>query len=214
MLGEALSYPRYGDDWLKRIGIGGLLIIFSWLIIPGILLYGYFVRVLRSAAMDEEMPPAFDDWAGMLVDGLKLIVINIAYFIVPYAVFLAAFFATSGSGSGSVVGTIVVFVAGIASLVAAYTLPVAMTNFALHDSMGAAFEFRTVFSAAFTGRYLVAVILTIVVGGILSFIATILSVILVGLFLLFYVQVFGFYLQGTGCGPQLHEKRTGEIVAD
>jgi hypothetical protein len=210
MLGEALSYPRHGDDWLKRIGIGGLLIIFSWLVIPGILLYGYFVRILRSAAMEEEMPPAFDDWAGMLVDGLKLIVINIAYFIVPYAVFLAAFFATSGS----VVGTIVAFVAGIASLVAAYTLPVAMTNFALHDSMGAAFEFRTVFSVAFTGRYLVAVILAIVVGGILSFIATILSVILVGLFLLFYVQVFGFYLQGTGCGPQLHEKRTGETVAD
>ena len=210
MLGEALSYPRRGDGWLKRIGIGGLLILTSVLIIPGILLQGYSVRILRSAALDEETPPAFDDWAGMLVDGLKLYVLTLAYTIVPYAVLLASLTTLTGPDGGSTLGSIVALLAGIALLAVAYVLPAAMTNFAINDSLRAAFDFGTIFGAAFTGRYLIAIVLAIVVGGILSFIAGFLSIIIVGLFVLFYVLMSTMYLYGTGCGPQLREKRTGQ----
>lgn len=205
MLGEALSYPRRGDGWLKRIGIGGLLLIFSWLIIPGILLYGYLVRVSHSAALDEETPPAFDNWGGMLVDGLKYIVISIAYFIIPYIVYFVAIFALSGSGSGiSAVALVVMLIALLLMVIAAYILPVAITNFALHDSLGAAFDFGTVFNAAFSGRYFIAVVLAVIVGFILSIISGILLIVLLaGIFVYFYTSVVTFYLVARGCGPQL-----------
>lgn len=207
MLGEALSYPRRGDGWLKRIGIGGLLILTSFLIVPGILLQGYSARVLRSAALGEETPPAFGDWGEMLVDGLKLYVISLAYIIIPYAIFLASVFSVGGSDGGSALGSLGMLVGGLGLLVVSYLLPAAMTNFAVNDSLGAAFDFGTVFSAAFTGRYLLAIVLAIVVGGILGAIGGALVILFfLGLFVLFYVQMFVFYLYGTGCGPQL----TGE----
>lgn len=214
MLSEAFAYPRHGDDWLKRIGIGGLLFIFSFLIVPGILLFGYFARVLRSAAMDEEMPPTFDDYGDMLVDGLKMYVISIAYTILPLIVIAVLSLAGSLVGGGSIIGLVVALVAFAVLFVASYSIPAAMTNFALHDSLGAAFDFRTVFGAAFTGRYLIALVLAVVVGTILLMVASLLSIIIVGLFLLFYVTVFIFYLYGTGCGPQLREGRASEAMAD
>jgi hypothetical protein len=36
MLGEALSYPRRGEDRLKTIGIGGLLLLFGFLLVPAV----------------------------------------------------------------------------------------------------------------------------------------------------------------------------------
>lgn len=207
MLGEALSYPRRGDGWLKRIGIGGLLYILSFLVIPVFILQGYFLRVLGSAAREEGSAPAFEDWGGLLVDGLKLVVVSIAYLIVPYAVlFAGGALLGSGGGNPSVVGLVLTLLGFLLTLVAAFVLPVAQTNLALEGRVGAAFDFGRVFGAAFSGRYVIAVILAVVVGGILSIIAGLLSILIVGIFLLFYVQVFIFYLYGTGCGPKLVEE--------
>ena len=61
MLGEALSYPRRGEDWLKTIGIGRILLLFGFLLVPAIPVQGYLLRVVWSGALDEETPPSFDD---------------------------------------------------------------------------------------------------------------------------------------------------------
>lgn len=215
MLGEALAYPRQGDDWLGTIVVGGVLFVFSFLVVPGIILNGYFVRVLRSAARGEETPPEFEDWEGLLMDGLKFTVVAIVYVMVPTIVLVAGIvlFGVS-SGIVSLIGGLLALLGGVLVLLAAFTLPVAQTTFALDGRVEAAFELRRILGAAFTGRYLVAVVLAVVVGGLFNMIAAILSLLLVGPFVLFYAQVFVFHLQGAGCGPQLREARPSGAVAD
>lgn len=51
-----------------------ILVLFGFLIIPAIILYGYAYRIGRSAATKQPLPPQFTDWIGLLKDGLLLIV--------------------------------------------------------------------------------------------------------------------------------------------
>lgn len=197
MLGDALSYPSNGDDWLKTILIGVGLMITSFLIIPAFILNGYLIRVLRSAARGEDTPPSFGEWAELLVDGLKMIGISIAYLLIPYMILIIAMFAARSGGE------LVLLFAGLLLIVAGYTLPVAMTNFALTGKVDAAFEIGRIVDAAFTTQYFLSVVFALVVGLVLGAIAGLLSLLLIGLPLLFYVLVATYYLYGRGCGSML-----------
>lgn len=176
MLEESLSYPQHGGGW-RTVLTGGLLTIFGFLIVPAFIVYGYTIRVLRSAALGEEVAPRFEDWGGLLVDGLKAAGIGIAYIIIPYVVvFVAIFvpvFAAGGEGGTGVAVTILSALIGLVAFVflfvAAYVLPVALTNFALKDRLGAAFEFRKIANAAFTRDYVVAILLSMAVGFVVVF---------------------------------------------
>jgi hypothetical protein len=209
MLGDSLAYPWHGDDWLKTILIGGILSILGVFIIPSLIVQGYLIRVLRSAANDEQEPPVFEEWVELTIDGLKVIIVQLVYFIVPLIVLFAAiafvgfgaFSASQGSNLGAgigLIGGLVMLVGFLLMLVAAYLLPAALANFAYNDDFGAAFDFGTVTDAAFTADYFVAVVLAIVVGIVLGFIGGLLTVILVGIFVLFYLQVVIYYLFGRG----------------
>lgn len=229
MLGEALSFPHSGDDGLKKILIGGILVLLGILIVPAIFVQGYLVRVLRAGAEGADESPTFDDWGDMLVDGIKLIVIGFVYLLVPTAILLAALFVVSigvvfaaeGSGVGAgigVVGGLLFLVALLLYLFVAYLLPAAQANFAYHDELGAAFDFRTVLNAAFSADYFVALVLAFVVVLVLGFLGALLSLLLVGFFLLFYVRVATFYLLGRGYAKGLGLEPRGEsettVVAD
>lgn len=207
MLGDALSYPSNGDDWLKTLLIGVGLMVTSFLIIPGVMLSGYTVRILRSAARGEDTPPSFGEWAELLVDGLKMTGISIAYLIIPYVISIALVFA--GQSSGGIVGMIISLLGLLLVLVAAYILPVALTNFALTENVDAAFEIRRIVNAAFTTQYFASVVLAFVVGLVLGLIAGLLSLLLIGLPLLFYVMIATYYLYGRGCGSMLQTEPEG-----
>lgn len=218
MFGEALRFPLAGDDGVKSVLIGGVLGLLGFLIIPIFFVQGYTVRVLQVAMDGGEEAPPFDEWGDLLVDGLKLFVITLAYFLVPMVLLFGALFAfvgisAVGVGAGGepspaaltgagIVGLLLISVGFILFLLVAYLVPAAVANFAHKDDLGAAFDVRTVIDAAFSADYFVAVVFAILVGllaGILSFL---LSIIIVGLllvpFLSFYVQVATYYLFGRG----------------
>lgn len=93
MLGEALSYPKSGDDWLKTVLIGGVLYLVGGFIFITLLpVFGYFVRVLRSAANDGHEAPVFDEWGDLFVDGVKVLIIQFAYTLVPFVLLFAGLF--------------------------------------------------------------------------------------------------------------------------
>ena len=48
MLSEAFAYPRRDDDWLRTVLIGGVLLLFSPLFLPALVVQGYLVRVLQG----------------------------------------------------------------------------------------------------------------------------------------------------------------------
>lgn len=185
MLRDALDYPRRGDDAVTTVLIGGLLTLFSVLLLPLVPILGYAIRVFRDSAAEEDVPPVFDDWGELFTDGLQGLAVTLAYFAVPLVTSLLAVLAVAvflpvavvGAGSGpdpaavSAVGglTLLVFgVLGLVSLVwslaAGFLLPAALARLAATDEIGSAFALRSVWRTAATSGYVTAWLLALVVG--------------------------------------------------
>jgi hypothetical protein len=111
MFEKAISYPLTGEKAVSAFVIGSLLTLLSVLLLPGLLVFGYLMRILRQPADADADVPGYDEWGTLLVDGLKATLITIGYFVVPalvalvVAVAVFASFTTvtvveSGSASG------------------------------------------------------------------------------------------------------------------
>lgn len=224
MLEDGLSYPLNGDNALARIIIGGLLGFGSILIIPAFALMGYLVWVLGGAARGEAEPPAFENWGEMIVDGLKATAVSLIYGIVPFVlIFVSTFIAGSGSTAGgdtasgilSGIGLLGFLVSLLAMFVLYYLIPAALTNMALEDEFGAAFDFDAIKEVIFSADYLIAwlipfalaagvqILLSAVTFVLVLSVVGILAlpfVILIGPFIQFYVQVAAFYMFGAAFG--------------
>jgi hypothetical protein len=224
MFGDALRFPLAGDDGVRSIIIGGILSFLSFLIIPIFPVLGYYLRAAEAGATGSEVAPPFDDWDELLVDGLKVLVVGIAYFLIPLAMFVGTTVAVGvsafavGQGGGpptaamtgvGVVGGILFLLAVVLSLVATYVFPAGLVALARDGDIAAAFDTSRVFGAAFSADYFVAGLLAIIlslVAGILTFVLTAVTFglfALLGVFVQFYVQVAFFYLFGRGYGKAL-----------
>lgn len=201
MLEEGLSYPFRGEDGIVRVVIGGVLNLLSMLIIPAILLLGYYVRVLRETALENEEPPKFDDWGTMLVGGIQAIIISIVYGIVPFAIAFGIMIfggllggaAGRNGGAGIIAGfgLLGIFLFFLASLVLMYLLPAALTNFATEERFGAAFDFETIGAVVTSSKYFGAWLAPIVVYTIMFVVNLILAVTFFGLILSPWVTFYG-----------------------
>lgn len=92
MFETAIRYLVDSDDGVETILVGGLLTLFSWLLLPAVLVAGYLQRVLVRTDADDPAP-SFDDWGDLFGDGLKAIAVTLAYFAVP-AILLTAVLAS------------------------------------------------------------------------------------------------------------------------
>lgn len=224
MFGDAIKFPLAGDEGVKSVIIGGVLGFFSFLLIPAIPLQGYFIRVAKTSVEGGEDAPAFDEWGDLFVDGIKVFLVTIAYFLVPTILFVIVTALTVGIGSVvtsgvgepgaaasgvSLVGSVLVFATLLVYLVFLYIYPAGIVNMARHDDIGAAFEFGTVLKVAFTADYFVAGVLAILLALVVGVVTVVLSVLTLGLFFLlgafvqFYTQVAFFYLFGRGYAKAL-----------
>lgn len=227
MFEEAIRYPWKGEERVETVAIGGLLSLFSFLILPTFVVYGYLVRVIRRVSEgDDEVPPVFDDYEELLVDGLKAFVVMFVYSLVSFGVVAIALASLilpvsfregpAGPSSLNVLGLVfalvVIAVAVLASLGAAYFVPAAVAAFARTGRLGAAFspsELRSVGThRGYAVAWLVALAVTIlasVVGGAVSM--TVLGALLVP-FVAFYGAVSAAYTIGKGvAGVHAPEKR-------
>jgi uncharacterized membrane protein len=74
--GLAFSYPFQDQDWLKKLGIAGLLMIipvFGWLVVAG-----WAIEITRRV-IRHDMPlllPDWNDFGKYIVDGLYLCLIQ------------------------------------------------------------------------------------------------------------------------------------------
>lgn len=222
MLEEGISYPFKGDNALGRNVIGGLLVAFSWLIVPGLVHYGYLVRVLEDTVSGAEEPPEFDEWGEMILDGLKLMVITLVYAIVPFAIagvimlFGIGLGAAGGDGSGGIVagfGLLGMLVLFLASLVLFYVLPAAVTNFAREGNVGAAFDFDTITDVLTSSEYVVAWLLPIVIYTVAYFAIILLAITIIGLIFVpwvsFYASVVIFQMFGQAYATALDVDTSG-----
>ena len=86
---DALEYSA--KDW-KKLVILGVICLFSFLLLPAFLITGYNYRVINTAVHGvingRDSLPDFEDLIDMFVDGVKVVIVQIAYVLVPIIVFL------------------------------------------------------------------------------------------------------------------------------
>ncbi len=187
IVSDAVKYPS--SDWKKVITLG-IFTILSFVIIGIPFVLGYFLRVIKSTLAGYDELPEFDEWGDMFIDGLKVFVVNIVYFIIPIIVIGAgvftslATFSTSGSitnpmaffgllGGTAFIGIILVVIFGLLAYIAT-------ANMALYDEMGAAFNFSEILeriSMIGWGKYIIWYIVMWVIGVVFGIIAGIINVI-------------------------------------
>ena len=218
MLEDALRYPWTGEQKVETILIGGVLSLLGVFFIPVLFVYGYLVRVVRAvSAGDDEVPPVFDDWGDLFIEGVVAFLISLVYSLVPLVVIglaIASFIlpasvvtttggdpATGLSVIGLLFALVVIAVTVVVSLGAVYLLPAAVAAYAVTGRVGAAFSPGTLRaiggSQTYAVAWLVAVAIAIgaqVVGGFAS--VTVVGAVLIP-FLSFYGNVAGAYAIGT-----------------
>lgn len=118
---DALEYSA--KDW-KTLVILGVICLFSFLLIPAFLITGYNYRVINTAVHGvingRDPMPDFENLVDMFVDGVKVVIVQLVYLLIPIIVFMIfALIASQLSGMASsalmVIGCIITFVLFIVS---------------------------------------------------------------------------------------------------
>jgi hypothetical protein len=214
MLEEAIHYPRADEGWVRTVVIGSVLTLLGFLLIPAILVFGYYMRVMRSTISGDGTPPEFDEWSDLFVDGLKGFAVTLVYMLVPAIVFgvtvggfLTATVAGDGNvGFGAVLGALAGFaVSAVIALLFWYVVPAAVANVARTGKVGSGFAFEELRPALMSGVYAVPWALSVAVLVATGILTGLLNVVpLVGFLLAmpvtFYATVVAFRLAATGFG--------------
>ena len=118
---DALEYSA--KDW-KTLVILGLFCLFSFLLLPVFLITGYNYRVINTAVHGiingRDPLPGFDDLIDMFVDGIKVVIVQIAYLILPAIIFFV-FAIVAGQFGGVlslallIVGCLITLIIGVAA---------------------------------------------------------------------------------------------------
>jgi len=164
MLGDSFAYTKNGllGKWWKW-----LLLFISMVIFP--LWMGYQWKIYQG----ESRAPALEDWVGMFINGIKLTVVSIIYFLIPMIVFMvvggAGIFmgaAADNPGVGALIGILIgLVVFFIFSLIAL----MALIRIARTDNFGEAFNFSAIVAhigkIGWVSYILALIILWVVVGA-------------------------------------------------
>lgn len=193
-----------GDIYL----VVGLSVI-SFII--GLFILGYQFDIVKFSIDRKADLPGFNDIAGLLVRGIKYLIVAVAYYIIPVIVWTAGI-AFAGD---SPVFIIVSLIAGLLFIIAYFLMIMAVNNMVAYGSIKKAFDFREITDNIANlgwGKYIgivlftviVMMIISVAVGIILSFItvafaavinnqAVIISIVIAiieGLFIDSYMTVF------------------------
>ena len=166
-----LRYPFNEDGWYKTIGLGMVFEYLTFLVLPGLFLAGYYIRVMRETAAGEAEPPAFGDYGELAVDGIKALLILFAYLLIPSIVVSITYIPTILSAlQGSLEGALVSLLIGMLVSISMMTLfayggVAGLVNFAHTGSMRSAFS-PSLLGIIASGAWLKAWLKILVTGGV------------------------------------------------
>ena len=118
---DALEYSAKDS---KTLVILGVICLFSFLFLPAFLITGFNYRVINTAVHGiingRDPLPGFDDPIDMFIDGVKVVIVQVIYLLVPMIIFLVfALIAghISGIASGVLIfiGCLITLVVGVAA---------------------------------------------------------------------------------------------------
>lgn len=183
-VGKSFTFMFEDKNWIAKIAIGGLVTLFSFLLIPIPLLVGYALRTIKNVAEGASVPlPEWDNIGDMYVKGLTAIV-GVVIWALPVIilsccmVLVSTALASGGSDSSSAISSLggivltclycLVFVVGIAINLFVYA---PLTNFALNNQINTFWDFAGAwrFIQANAGNYIIAFLLALVANFVAGF---------------------------------------------
>ena len=97
---KAFTYIFDDKEWMMKLFIGALLSLASIFIIPGFIIAGYSIRILRNVRKGVEEPlPEWDEWGDLLKDGFMVALAQFVYTLPLIIVMCIAFGAAGGLAS-------------------------------------------------------------------------------------------------------------------
>lgn len=130
---RAMGFVFRDPRWVGKAAVaGGLLLIpiVGWLIA-----LGYGLRIVRGVVAGTDVPlPAWDEWGGLLADGLKGAVVGFIWSLLPSVLVLVPNVVDGGSPGVLAVG------AGLLNLAGVAIIPTALARVAVHRSLVAGIE--------------------------------------------------------------------------
>jgi energy-coupling factor transport system substrate-specific component len=193
-LGEALTFVVRSDRWVRKLLAGAACFLFSWLIVPFLLLVGYtleIARVVRSGA--RELPPWDHRWQ-KIKDGFKFLVAILIWTTPSVLLSIPSAVVGEQSAVGEVAG-IVSATGSVWGLVVVLLEPAIVSQYMDRGFLGA------LNPVAVIRRVRVNLALSVVVGALVLALSTIsligLAALLVGVLVTFpYASYVGAYLAG------------------
>lgn len=195
--GKAFSYPFKDSNWLSKVVIGGII---NFIPILNFAAIGYTVAQMKRVARGEEVP--LEEWNEIgkkWVDGLLLAVAVFVWMLPGLLVFFLLFMPSvlssgmrDGSGAFGAAGAFGMLIFGLWSILVALVTPAIYMNYALKGTVGAAFEFSTVFGMLTEniGEYITALIAVLVAGFVAGIIGLIpLLGFIISVFVMFYIYL-------------------------
>lgn len=121
---KAFTYVFDDEQWVGKIGIGALVSLLSFLIVPIPLLAGWMVGITRNVMNGEKRPlPVWEDFGALFRDGLAITVASLVY-TAPFWV-IACIALVAGAGFGSL--TEISEDAAVAGIFATFGLTICLT---------------------------------------------------------------------------------------
>ncbi len=177
---ENIKYPTTDSEWIKKILIGGILLIIP---IINFIIGGYYIKTLRGSIEGKPGLPEWDDWGDLFVKGLMVAIIGFIYSLIPLIVLFVsiggAITAAISSGDFSA-ASISAIVGGslfsvVLMLIVCLVLPMALSIYAKEDSIGAAFRIGEILSRikSVPGDYIITIIVLYALLFIVNLVAAI-----------------------------------------
>jgi len=223
MIEPALRYQTQGQDWIKRVAIGGALVFLSFFLVPIFTVYGYLLELMRQVMRgDTDVPPEWGDYdiVELTIDGAKAFAILFAYgLVVGFVTLLPAgvlflLGAILRSAIISFLGTLVASVLYLVGIVViAVVAPIMICNFVVKDDLAAGFDIDVLRTFVTNRTMLRAVGLAIVVNLAVSIVSSFLFFTIVGPAIIGFVGLSAVaYIWATGFADAYSEVH-GELPA-
>lgn len=129
-----------------------MIIVSAVLFVLGLIVFvyisGYEFNILKFSISKNNELPAFNDYVGILKDGLKMIAVKIAYAILPGILFLLGLMLSVNDNVGAavnVIGSFILAIAIIFAIIVAFFLIMATARMVDMGTLRSAFDFREIY---------------------------------------------------------------------
>ena len=177
---ESVKFPSTDVGWVKKILIGGILLIIP---IINFIIGGYYIKTLRGSIEGKPGLPEWDDWGDLFIKGLMVAIIGFIYMLIPLIVLFVSIggAVTAAISSGDFSAASISAIVGgsmfsvVLMLIVCLVLPMALSIYAKEDSIGAAFRIGEILSRikSVPGDYIISIIVLYALLFIVNLVAAI-----------------------------------------